>query len=82
MSADNREAVVSAMHALGAAWRGDWSDFDGRTLRDQLGVLEDALRPNAPATTARALGLALGICVEHGAHDSDCWECKAMRGAE
>lgn len=21
---------------LGGCWRGDWSDFDGRTLRDQL----------------------------------------------
>ena len=27
---------VDALLLLGQAWRGDWSDFDGRTLRDQL----------------------------------------------
>jgi hypothetical protein len=25
-----------ALSVLGSAWRGDWSEFDGRTLRDQL----------------------------------------------
>lgn len=24
------------LHVLGEAWRGDWNNFDGRTLRDQL----------------------------------------------
>lgn len=28
---------------LGAYWRNDWSDFDGRTLRDQLDVIADFL---------------------------------------
>lgn len=29
-----------AAEALGTAWRNDWSDFDGRTLRSQLEDLD------------------------------------------
>lgn len=28
--------ALDALSSLGSAWRGDWSDFDGRTLRAQL----------------------------------------------
>ena len=28
--------VLREMTAVGHGWRHDWSDFDGRTLRDQL----------------------------------------------
>ena len=28
--------IAKALRMLGAAYRGDWSDFDGRTLRHQL----------------------------------------------
>lgn len=31
------------LQALGSAWRGDWSDFDGRTLRDQLKEISQVL---------------------------------------
>ena len=30
------DTVLREMRAYGAAWRIDWSHFDGRTLRDQL----------------------------------------------
>jgi hypothetical protein len=30
------DAVKTALSAIAARWRGDWSEFDGRTLRDQL----------------------------------------------
>ncbi len=33
------ERVGRNMTALGAAWRGDWSDFDGRQLRDQIAAI-------------------------------------------
>ncbi len=33
------QTLLREMRAYGAAWRADWSDFDGRTLRDQLGGL-------------------------------------------
>lgn len=31
--------VLREMTAIGQGWRLDWSDFDGRTLRDQLNSL-------------------------------------------
>ena len=41
------EIVLREMRAYGSGWRMNWSDFDGRTLRHQLGQLaawaEDAL---------------------------------------
>ena len=30
------EVVLREMMAYAYAWRNDWSDFDGKTLRDQL----------------------------------------------
>ncbi len=48
MAADNREPVAEALVALGRAWRMDWSDFDGRTLRAQLEELSKALMSSEP----------------------------------
>jgi hypothetical protein len=42
------EAVAEALEALGSAYRGDWSDFDGRSLRDELGALATVLRSPEP----------------------------------
>lgn len=42
--ADVPEVSLEAMRALGQAYRDDWSEFDGRTLRDQLNELEDMIR--------------------------------------
>lgn len=36
--------IAAALDTLGEAWRGDWSMFDGRTLRWQLNQLSKALR--------------------------------------
>jgi uncharacterized protein with von Willebrand factor type A (vWA) domain len=36
-------ATKAALSALGQAWRGDWSEFDGRTLRSQLNEITDLL---------------------------------------
>jgi hypothetical protein len=45
----NVAVVQQAMIELGQAYRGDWSDFDGRTLRDDLvslaGFLDEDARP-------------------------------------
>lgn len=48
MPDDKSESVAKALELLGAAWRGDWSDFDGRTLRHQLDELASALRSDVP----------------------------------
>lgn len=33
--------VLREMVAVGTGWRMDWSDFDGRTLRDQLDMIAE-----------------------------------------
>lgn len=33
---DHINEAKKCLTALGSAWRGDWSDFDGRSLRSQL----------------------------------------------
>lgn len=38
-----QQAVITAMGLLGSAYRGDWSDFDGRSLRAELDDLAAAL---------------------------------------
>lgn len=35
------KVALECLTDLGEAWRSDWSDFDGRTLRDQLYEIED-----------------------------------------
>ena len=35
------EILRREMVAIGWAWRGNWGDFDGRTLRNQLNSLDD-----------------------------------------
>ena len=35
------EIVLREMTAYGKGWRGDWSDFDGRHLQDQLNGIAD-----------------------------------------
>jgi hypothetical protein len=37
------EIVKRELNALGQYWRNDWSDFDGRTLRDQLDTIASFL---------------------------------------
>jgi hypothetical protein len=41
--ADTTTETHKALRALGAAWRGDWNDFDGRTLRGQLNEIGSVL---------------------------------------
>lgn len=45
---DRQEAVIEAMGLLGSAYRGDWSDFDGRSLRAELQDLAAALTSDKP----------------------------------
>ena len=39
----NIEEAKKCLTALGSAWRGSWSDFDGRTLRSQLNEIINVL---------------------------------------
>jgi hypothetical protein len=69
----NVEAVASAMEALGSAWRGDWSDFDGRTLRSELGDLASHLRSDTPVTYEQ-LCREVGVCPVRRAWPEYCDE--------
>ena len=42
------EWTARALTRLGGYWRKDWNDFDGRTLRDQLGAIEAVLMGAKP----------------------------------
>jgi hypothetical protein len=48
---DKAEFVAECLDALGAAYRNDWSDFDGRQLRGELGTLSSYLRGSSPTPT-------------------------------
>jgi|GEM_PF-6932293 len=52
-------AGQEALCLLGSAWRGDWSDFDGRTLRAQLQEASDVFA--GKLTLENFLSLT-GIC--------------------
>lgn len=45
---ENKVLVASALRALGNAYRMDWSNFDGRTLRSELELLADAIASPNP----------------------------------
>lgn len=49
------DASLAAMAALGNAWRGDWSEFDGRTLRSQLDDLDPIIRLEAAGEDVSSL---------------------------
>lgn len=65
---DNREQVKVALGLLGEAWRGDWSDFDGRTLRAQLDELAGHLDDKAKPFDGAFWAALKGICPVNG-----CW---------
>lgn len=68
MSHEDRslEELCCAIELLGAAYRGDWNDFDGRTLRHQL---NDATRlAREGRLDARRWVAYCGVCPENG-----CW---------
>lgn len=58
--------ALAAMSALGGAWRGDWSDCDGRTLRGQLdeldGIIRKASKGESVSRDVAAFYAGNGIC--------------------
>lgn len=49
------EKSLGAMGALATRWRNDWSDFDGRQLRDELQVLAGLIRKESEGEDVTAL---------------------------
>jgi hypothetical protein len=71
---DRLRLAVSLAQELGRAYRGDWSDFDGRSLRNELDALSDIVSGKADAAGFRA---SADLCPRGGGHwteycTSDC----------
>ena len=69
--------VALALDLLGSAYRGDWSDFDGRSLRAQLDDLSAVLRNDKAKVRgqlfdAKEWAKSEGICPKHGCWDYHC----------
>ncbi len=69
----NAPEIAEALSLLGDAYRGDWSDFDGRTLRYQLNELAEALTTDAPFSV-RKWAAAQSICTKTRGWAEHCEE--------
>lgn len=47
------DAGLSCLQSLGSAYRGDWSDFDGRSLRAQLDEIDRIIRKETSGEDVR-----------------------------
>ena len=69
--------ALDALTALGQAWRGNWSDFDGRTLRGQLSDLRKIIEKahQGEPVTADVTGFleGEGICSKCHSWSMWCW---------
>lgn len=70
----NVKDVAKALELLGEAWRGDWIDFDGRTLRLQLNELVEYLRDDKLKFDLRHWAFCLTICMESKGWAEHCSE--------
>lgn len=69
--------ALGALTKLGGAWRNDWSDFDGRTLRDQIyswrTLMEKALRGELEEGEVERWLACERICPQCGSWEGSCW---------
>jgi hypothetical protein len=63
---------ITLMQELGQCWRGDWSGFDGRTLRSELDALADLMRqPEVSDGDVVKYRYNEGMCLTGGGHWND-----------
>lgn len=72
MSNSDCQKVGQALQLLGTAYRMDWSDFDGRTLRDQLNDLAGYLTGEEKGFDLEAWAFGVGICPEGRSWTKEC----------
>lgn len=75
--------IAKAMNEYGSAVRGDWSDLDGRSVRDVMEMFASAVEGGPEA--AWSIGqwrAALGICPDGGCHWGGKWSgyCETDEG--
>ena len=66
------QKIGQALKMLGAAYRSDWSDFDGRTLRMQLDELAEYLSGKVSAFDLEGWAVMVGICPVEGGWTENC----------
>ena len=77
------ETIAQVLEEYGAALRGDWSDFDGRSARAVLDDLAAELRGTRAPHTLEQHRFELGLCRDGDGHwdqyceDYDCPTYKA-----
>lgn len=80
------EVFDDALMKLGSAWREDWSEFDGRTLRSQLDGLRRQFRA---AVNGRDVRREIqsevemwGVCWTCGAFNEHCLRASALQSLQ
>lgn len=74
---DEARKLATVLRGLGAAYRSDWSEFDGRTLFHQLTEVARALESPSGPLSVRATLESLGVCVRHHQWADRCQACEA-----
>lgn len=59
------ETVLMLADEIGSKWRGDWSDFDGRTLRSEMNELRQVASGKLTVEQYRRFN---GLCALGGGH--------------
>lgn len=82
MSDKARETAIKMLTELSDAWRGDWADFDGRTLRYQIQDVISVLNGNSNMTIDEFRS-ECNLCEGGGGHWREGWmECPKCKVPE
>lgn len=71
---DENEGALTALQHLGWAWRGDWSNFDGRMLRDEIDSWVAMFREGATPEAVSDWRASCGLCQTEGHWTYHCGE--------
>jgi hypothetical protein len=76
MDNKSEERVCKVITKLANAWRGNWTHFDGRTLKKQLSRIKKLIRQEEGVTEQQVEETVegFGICLKCGAWD-DSFGC-------
>lgn len=72
IKAGDCQKVGQALRMLGAAYRSDWMDFDGRTLRSQLDELARFLTGDEQGFDLEGWAYGVGVCPVNGGWQENC----------
>lgn len=75
------DALTQAMSEYARAIRGDWSDFDGRTMRSVIDSWVDEIRVPSDESLAYWRG-RMNLCLTGGGHWCGPWKGHCSSGEE